>query len=152
MAQRIRGVEIMRSAQFVKGKIWDEEKQDSYERTFESPLLETFLPYEKLARLRTQKNITNDPIQRYSREQNVLSLSTVKEADRPDRVGRTGLVIHCFLVELTPSVRQEGFPYKFDTDAFVGEVLESKWRLKMPPFPELKKPLDVPTVEWEARL
>jgi hypothetical protein len=141
----------MRSAQFVKGKIWSEEKQDSYEQTFESPQLETFLPYEKLARLRSQKNVTTEPIQRYSQDNNVLSLSVVKEADRPDRSGRTGLIIHCFLVELPGTITHDGLPYKLDNALFVEDLLSDKWRLKMPPFPELKKPLETPIIEWEVR-
>jgi hypothetical protein len=150
MAKRICGAEIMRSAQFVKGKIWSEEKQDSFEQTFESRCLETFLPYEKLARLRSQKNITAEPIQRYSQDNHVLSLSVVKEADRPDKSGRTGLIIHCFLVELPHTLTQDGLSYKLDNEAFVEDLLASKWRLKMPPYPELKKPLETPIVEWEV--
>jgi hypothetical protein len=140
----------MRSAQFIKGKLWSEEKQDSFEQNFESPQLETFLPYEKLARLRSQKNVTTEPIQRYSQENQVLSLSVVKEADRPDRSGRTGNVIHCFLVELPRTINQDGLPYKLDNVAFVEDLLSGKWRLKMPSFPELKKPLETPLVEWEV--
>ena len=64
----------MRSAQFVKGKIFDSEKQDSYEQTFESPTLETFLPYEKLAKLRSIKIITDQPQQRYFRTEHVFAL------------------------------------------------------------------------------
>ncbi|MFA5365625.1 MAG: hypothetical protein WC325_10645 [Candidatus Bathyarchaeia archaeon] len=140
----------MRSAQFVKGKIFDSEKQDSYEQTFESPTLETFLPYEKLAKLRSIKIITDQPQQRYFRTEHVFALTTIKESDHVDTAGRTGLVNHTFLVEVAPSTRHNGFPYKLDEELFLEEVLADKWRLKMPPFPTLKKPLDVPIIEWEV--
>jgi len=140
----------MRSAQFVKGKIWDEEKQDSYEQNFESPMLETFLPYEKLAQLRSQKNITTEPYQRYHKTEHVLSLSVVKESKDIDRSGRDGLIRHVFLVELTPYIRQDGLPYRLDDELLLEDILADKWRLKMPPFPELRKPLDIPKIEWEV--
>jgi hypothetical protein len=140
----------MRSAQFVKGKIWNEEKQDSFEQNFESPQLETFLPYEKLATLRTQRYITSEPKQKYWKAEHVFSVITVKEADHVDSAGRSGLVVHGFLVDITPATRQEGFPIQLNDEILLEEVLADKWRLKMPPFPTLKKPLDVPVIEWEA--
>jgi hypothetical protein len=151
----------MRSAQFVKGKIYDPEKKDSYEQTFESPLLETFLPYEKLAQLRSQRYITEEPIQKYWKAEHVFSLISVKEADHVDSAGRGGLVIQGFLVDITPSPRQDGFPIRLDDERMLDDVLADKWRLKMPPFPTLEyiingdgkrknKPLEVPSVEWEV--
>jgi hypothetical protein len=142
----------MRSAQFVKGKIWNEEKQDSFEQTFESPHLETFLPYEKLAKLRTQKYITEQPKKAYYKDEHVLTLIDVKEANHTDAAGRGGLVVHGFLVDVSPPTRHDGFPIKLNDEVFLEEVLEGKWRLKMPSFPTLKKPLDVPVVEWEAHV
>jgi hypothetical protein len=153
----------MRAAQFVKGKVWDEEKQDSYEQSFESPNIETFLPYEKYAafRTRTQKDITDQPKQKYFRNEHVLTLITVKEAERPDRSGRGGIVVHGFFVDLSTTTRQDGIPLKLDEEKLLEEVLTDLWRLKMPPFPALEyikngegkrknKPLEVPAIEWEV--
>lgn len=141
----------MRSAQFVKGKIYNPEKQDSYEQTFESPGLETFLPYEKLARLRSQRTITDKPQQRYFKTEQLFSLTEIKEADHVDAAGRTGLVNHTVLVEVTKTLRENNFPYRLDDEQIIEEVLADKWRLKMPPFPTLKKPLDPPIIEWEVQ-
>jgi hypothetical protein len=140
----------MRSAQFVKGKIWNEEKQDSFEQTFESPQLETFLPYEKLAKLRSQKIITEKPFQRYFKDEHVFALTVIREADHTDAAGRSGIVNHTFLVDVTSKIRENNFPHTIDDEALLNEVLEDKWRLKMPAFPELKRPLEIPFIEWEV--
>lgn len=139
----------MRAAQFVKGKIWDEEKQDSYEQSFESPNIETFLPYEKYAKLRTQRYITK-PKQFYYKDEHVFAMIEVKESDHVDSAGRSGLVVHGYLVDITPDSRLNGFPIKLNESAMLEEVLADKWRLKMPFFPELTKPLVIPPIEWEA--
>lgn len=141
----------MRSAQFVKGKIYDPIKQDSYEQNFESPNVETFLPYERLAKLRSQRIITTQPYQRYYKDEHVFALTIISETDHVDSAHRTGLVNHTFLVDVSESTRLNNFPLCLDDKIFLNEVLEGKWRLKMPPFPELKKPLEVPVIEWEVQ-
>jgi hypothetical protein len=151
----------MRAAQFVKGKIWDEEKQDSYEQTFESSGIETFLSYEKYMQLRTQKYVIAEPKQKYWKAEHVFSVITVKEADHVDSAGRGGLVVQGFLVDITPQSRYDGFPIQLNDEVMLEDVYADKWRLKMPPFPALEyiingdgkrknKPLEIPAIEWEA--
>lgn len=152
----------MRAAQFVKGKLWDEEKQASYEQTFETSGIETFLPYEKYAKLRTQPYVTEKPKQKYYKDEHVFALIDVKEADHADRAGRGGIVVHGILVDISRKGRQDNFPICLDDAKILEEVMDDKWRLKMPPFPTLEyirsedgkrknKPLEIPVIEWEAQ-
>jgi hypothetical protein len=133
----------MRSAQFVKGMI------GGVEVTYESPQLLEILSPEKLApmwdetRIGTYKRIGS--IDRYTAK-------TVVTQSEPDEYGRVGVVNHTVIYQFDPSKEAERIKYIIDLEEFRRNARNGMYDFKMPPKPELKKPLDSPPPpEWEVQ-
>lgn len=127
----------MKSAQFYKGMI------NGVEDSFESPDIYQVLPKEKLDEL-----WDIDRIGTYSKvflAERVISKTVVSEAE-PDEHGRDGIINHTVIYRFDLTYTHEGAPYQFNSEQFAKDVRAGKYNLKMPPVPELKKPLDYPPV------
>jgi hypothetical protein len=133
----------MRSAQFVKGMI------GGVEVTYESPLLLEILSPEKLAPMWDAQQIGT--FKRVGAA-NCYTAKTVITKSEPDEYGRVGIVNHTVIHQFDLSKEADRARYVLDLEAFRQNAREGKYDFKMPPMPELKKPLDSPpSPEWELQ-
>jgi hypothetical protein len=133
----------MQAAQFFKGKI------DGYEQNFESSNLVELLPLDKILDLRDYDN-TEKPHQRYFKTEKVIALVEAYPVKSADAAGRDGIQTRGVLYKFDKTTPHDGFTYLFPEEQFIKELNTGK-KLKMPPLPELKKPLDTPPpIEWEV--
>lgn len=133
----------MRSAQFVKGMI------GGVEVSYESPLLLEILSPEKLApmwdanQIGTHKRIVS--ADRYTAK-------TVVSKSEPDEYGRVGIVNHTVIHQFDLSREVDRAKYVLDLEDFRRNARNGTYDFKMPPMPELKKPLGPPPPpEWEVQ-
>lgn len=133
----------MKSAQFFKGKI------DGYEQSFETINLIEMLPLDKLSELRDY-SVVDKSCQRYFKAERVLALVEAYKVENGDEAGRSGLQARGILYKFERTTKLDGLDCLFPEEQFVNMLYAGK-RLKMPPLPELKKPLDSPPpLEWEV--
>ena len=133
----------MKSAQFFKGKI------EGYEQSYETINLIEMLPLDKLSELMNY-NIPNKPCQRYFKAERVLSLVESYRVENGDASGRSGIQTRGILYKFERTIKHDDLDYLFPEEQLVNLLYAGK-RLKMPPLPELKKPLNPPpTIEWEV--
>lgn len=133
----------MKSAQFFKGKI------DGYEQSFETLNLIEMLPLDKLSDL-MDYSIIGKPKQRYFKAERVLALVEAYRVENGDASGRGGIQTRGVLYKFERTARLDDLDYLFPEEQFVNMLYAGK-RLKMPPMPQIKKPLDPPPpLEWEV--
>jgi hypothetical protein len=133
----------VKSAQFFKGKI------DGYEQSFETINLIEMLPIDKLSDL-MDYTIINKPCQRYFKTERVLALVESYKVENGDASGRGGIQTRGILYKFERTAKLDNLDYLFPEEQFVNLLYTGK-RLKMPPAPTLKKPLDQPPpMEWEV--
>jgi hypothetical protein len=132
----------MKAAQFYKGKI------GGFEQTFETSNLIDILDIDKIGMLEEYSN-TNKPYQRFFRAERVIAKVEAYAVTNGDESGRSGLQVRGILYKFDRTITHDDLPYTFPEEYFI-EFLQGK-KLKMPPLPELKKPLDPPPpIAWEA--
>jgi len=133
----------MKSAQFFKGKI------DGYEQSYETINLIEMLPLDKLSDLMDYSTV-GKPRQRYFKTERVLALVEAYRVENGDASGRSGIQTRGVLYKFEKTVKLDDLDYLFPEEQFVNLLYTGK-RLKMPPLPTLKKPLDPPPpLEWEV--
>lgn len=133
----------MKSGQFFKGMI------NGVEQSYESPDILQVLPSSKLNQL-----WDIDVVGVYSRAfktERVIAKTVVEKAV-PDEHGRDGITNHTVLYRFDAFAIHDGARYQFDEDQFIQDLKEGKYNFKMPPQPELKKPLSLPPpIVWEVQ-
>jgi hypothetical protein len=125
----------MQSAQFIKGMI------DGIEVCYESLDVLQVLPANKLSELWDLEKIGT-----YSRvylSERVVAKTSISKA-APDNLGRDGIINHTVLYRFDSTIEHDGLNYVFPEDQFAKDARAGKFNFKMPPFPELKHPLDYP--------
>jgi len=133
----------MRSAQFVKGMI------GGVEVTYESPGLMEILSPQKLAPMWDQQQIGT---YRRAFSQDRYVAMTVVIKSEPDEFGRVGIINHTVIYQFDLSQEKDRVRYSFDAEDFRQKAQRGLFNFKMPPIPELKKPLDAPQApEWEVQ-
>ena len=127
----------MRAAQFVKGII------NGIAESYESSNLFQILPADKLTAI-----WDIDRLGTYNRvflSERVVT-KTVVTPSVPDELGRSGTVNHTVLYKFDPNIEHDGIRYLFPEEQFKTDAQAGKYKnIIMPPLPELKRPLDVPT-------
>lgn len=133
----------MRSAQFVKGMI------GGVEVTYESPSLLEILSPEKLAPMWDANQIG---IFKRIVSSDRYTAKTVVSKSEPDEYGRVGIVNHTVIHQFDPSKETDRAKYILDLEEFRRKARDGFYDFKMPPMPELKKPLDSPPPpEWDVQ-
>lgn len=118
---------------------------------FESPNILSVISAEKLSELTSLDNIRDKPYYRVFLNDFTIAGTTVTPSE-PDRYGRSGTVNHTVLYRFDSVIERDGYLYYIPKDQFEKDARLGKFQFKMPPFPELKKPLDPPPPpEWEAK-
>jgi hypothetical protein len=125
----------MKTAQFIKGMI------DGTEVSYESPDLLQLLPSEKLSILWDQERIGTH--NRIFLDEHAIAKTVVTQSE-PDEHGRLGVINHTVIYRFDASVEHDGIQYLFPNEQFAKDARAGKFAFKMPPAPELKKPLDTP--------
>jgi hypothetical protein len=135
----------MKSAQIVSGIL------NGVADQFESPNILQILSYDKLSELTSIERVRKEP---YSR----VFLSELATAEvhvfpsEPDSLKRSGTVNHTVIHRFDNAIERDGYFYVFPREQFERDARAGRLQFKMPPFPELKKPLDVPPPpEWEGQ-
>lgn len=127
----------MRSGQFYKGMIND------VEATYESPDLLQLLPSDKLNILWDREKLGLH--RRVFLSDRVITLTLIAPAV-PDEHGRDGIINHTIIYKFDSYTTHDGAKYIFDREQFEQDIRLGKYDLKMPPAPELKRPLDPPPI------
>jgi hypothetical protein len=125
----------MKSAQFFKGMINGTEAQ------YESPDLIQLLPGEKLNALWDQERIGTH--NRIFLDERAVAKTVITQSE-PDEHGRLGIINHTIIYRFDATIEHDGIQYLFPNEQFAKDARAGKFNFKMPPTPELKKPLDYP--------
>lgn len=133
----------MKAAQFYTGKI------NGFEDNFETSNLTDLLDIDKIDMLKAYNRV-GKPLQRFFKNERVIALVEAYQVVNGDESGRSGIQARGILYKFDKYITHDDLPYVFPEENFVEELQGGK-KLKMPPLPELKKPLDAPPpLEWEA--
>jgi hypothetical protein len=134
----------MKSAQIVSGILKGVADQ------YESLDLLQVLSIDKLSELTSIERTRKEP---YSR----VFLSELATAEvhvfpsEPDNLKRSGIVNHTVIHRFDSVIERDGYFYTFPREQFERDARAGRLQFKMPPMPELKKPLDPPPPpEWEV--
>jgi len=126
----------LKAAQFYKGII------NGIADSYESPDLFQVLPADKLSVL-----WDIDRVGTYNHvflSEHVVTKTVVTQAV-PDELGRSGTINHTILYRFDPNIEHNGVRYVFPEEQFKIDARTGKYQnIKMPPAPELKRPLDYP--------
>ena len=135
----------MRSAQFIKGMINGAEVEYTT-----SNLMEIVGSPQELAPMWDQKYVGT--YKRIRSQQRYTAMTVITKSE-PDEFGRVGIVNHTVIYQFDPSKFEDRVKYGFDVDDFKQKAYQGMFDFKMPPMPELKKPLDNPPAPmWEVEL
>jgi hypothetical protein len=133
----------MKAAQFFTGKI------NGFEDNYETSNLIDFLDIDKVDALKAY-NITSKPYQRFFKAEKVIALVEAYSVTNGDEAGRSGVQARGVLYKYDKATIHDDLQYVFPDEQFIKELQLGK-KLKMPPLPVLKKPLDSPPpLEWEV--
>jgi hypothetical protein len=133
----------MQAAQFYTGKI------NGFEDNFETSNLVDLLGIDEIDTLKAYKT-TGKTYQRFFKAERVIALVEAYVVKNGDESGRSGIQARGILYKYDRATMKDGLNYLFPEEQFIKELQMGK-RLKMPPLPELKKPLDPPpALEWEV--
>ena len=134
----------MKAAQFFTGKI------NGYEQNYETPNLIDLLDIDKLGILKGHTD-TSKPKCLFFKDERVIARAEAYKVENGDESGRSGIQTRGILYKYDYGIEHEGIQYLFPTAQFIDDLKQTGKRLKMPPMPELKKPLDPPPpLEWEV--
>lgn len=133
----------MRSAQVVSGII------NGIADQYESPNILQVISNETLSKLTSIERIRETPYSYVFR--NELAVASVYVfPSEPDSLQRSGIVNHTVIHRFESIIERDGYTYQFPKEQFEKDAYAGKLRFKMPPLPELKKPLDLPPLPvWE---
>jgi hypothetical protein len=135
----------MKSAQFIKGMINGVEVEYTTQN-----LMEVVGSAQELAPMWDQKYLGTFP--RIRSQQRYTALTVVTKSE-PDEFGRYGIVNRTVIYQFEPSKTENRVKYGFDAEDFRQKAHQGYFNFKMPPMPELKKPLDLPPEpEWEVNI
>jgi hypothetical protein len=133
----------VKSAQIVSGII------NGVADQYESPNVLQVLSSEKLGQLLSIERVRPEPYYNVFLSDFVVACTVVVPSELDD-LHRTGTVNHTVIHRFDSVIERDGYFYEFPKNKFERDARTGKLRFKMPPLPELKKPLDAPsTPEWE---
>jgi hypothetical protein len=135
----------MKSAQIVSGII------NGIADQYESPNVLQVLPIDKLSELTSIERINSEPYSRVFLSELVTAEALVFPSE-PDNLKRSGIVNHTVIHRFDSVIERDGYFYIFPREQFERDARAGRLRFKMPPMPELKKPLDSPPPPvWEVQ-
>jgi hypothetical protein len=134
----------MKSAQIVNGII------NGVADQWESPNILQVISSENLSKLLKIERARDEPYPNVFLSELVVACTKVTPSEL-DNLHRTGTVNHTVVHRFESVIERDGYYYAFPREQFERDARADRLRFKMPPFPEIKKPLDVPAPpEWEA--
>jgi hypothetical protein len=134
----------LKSAQIVSGII------NGVADQYESVDLLQVLPNDKLSELTSIERIRKDPYSRVFLNELVVAEVLVFPSE-PDSLKRSGIVNFTVIHRFDSVIERDGYFYTFPREQFERDARAGRLRFKMPPLPELKKPLDLPPAPiWEV--
>ena len=135
----------MKSAQIVTGII------NGVAEQYESPNILQVISSENLSKLTRIERVRNEPYPNVFLSELVVACTKVTPSELDD-LHRTGTVNHTVVHRFESVIERDGYFYAFPREQFERDARADRLRFKMPPFPEIKKPLDIPPApEWEMR-
>jgi hypothetical protein len=133
----------MKSAQIVYGVINNVADQ------WESPNVSQVISSENLSKLLKIERIRKEPYPNVFLSELVVAMTKVVASEK-DNLHRDSTVNHTVVHRFDSVIERDGYFYAFPREQFERDARADKLRFKMPPFPEIKKPLDLPPApEWE---
>jgi hypothetical protein len=135
----------MKSAQVVSGILKGVADQ------YESPNILQVISSDNLSKLLSIDRVRNEPYPNVFLSELVVACTKVIPSEL-DELHRTGTVNHTVVHRFESVIERDGYFYTFPREQFERDARADKLRFKMPPMPELKKPLDPPPPpEWEMQ-
>jgi hypothetical protein len=117
---------------------------------YESPNLLQIIPIDKLDELLSLSRVRAEPYSRVFLSELITAEVRVTAAEL-DNLKRSGIVNHTVIHRFDNVIERDGYFYAFPREQFERDARAGRLKFKMPPMPELKKPLDVPPPpEWEV--
>jgi hypothetical protein len=133
----------VKSAQIINGII------NGVADQWESPNVLQVISSDNLSKLLRIERIRKEPYQNVFLSELVIACTKVTESEL-DELHRTGTVNHTVVHRFESVIERDGYFYSFPREQFERDARADKLHFKMPPFPEIKKPLDLPPPpEWE---
>jgi hypothetical protein len=134
----------VKSAQVVNGVI------NGVADQWESPNVLQVISSDSLGKLLKIDRVRKDPYPNVFLSELVVACTRVVESEL-DELHRPSTVNHTVVHRFESVIERDGYFYPFPRDQFERDARADKLRFKMPPFPEIKKPLDrPPPPEWEV--
>ena len=134
----------MKSAQVVSGIL------NGIADQFESPDALQVLPNDKLSELTSIERIRKEPYSRVFLSELVTAEVLVFPSEL-DSLKRLGIVNYTVIHRFDSVIERDGYFYTFPREQFERDARAGRLQFKMPPMPELKKPLEPPPPpEWEV--
>jgi hypothetical protein len=133
----------MKSAQIVYGVI------NGISDQWETSNLQQVISSENLSKLLKIEHVRAEPYPNVFLSELVVAMTKVVPSEK-DNLHRDSTVNHTVVHRFDSIIERDGYYYSFPREQFERDARADKLRFKMPPFPEIKKPLDLPPLpEWE---
>jgi hypothetical protein len=135
----------MKSAQVVSGVI------NGVSDQYETPHILQIIPIDKLSELTSIERVREEPYALVFLSELITAAVHVFPAEI-DTLKRSGIVNHTVIHKFDNVIERDGYSYTFPKEQFERDARAGKLHFKMPPLPELKKPLDYPPApEWDGQ-
>jgi len=134
----------VKSAQIVNGVI------NGVADQWESPNVLQVISSDNLGKLLKIERVRKEPYPNVFLSELVVACTTVIPSEL-DNLHRSSTINHIVVHRFDSVIERDGYFYTFPRDQFERDARADKLRFKMPPLPEIKKPLDSPPPpEWEV--